>query len=323
VTPPRFDVVAVGSAVVDYTHRVTALPRVDEGVLILDRFTGPGGVDRNVAAAAARLGLRVGIIAHVGTDEAGAMLTADFHERGIDHRRLQIGGADDTAYSLVFVDERGDRMIMTGGRGVRGLTLDEADDAYIRDARVCFASGYLPWPHLRRVADLCAAADGPLLAFDLPGSRHDLERRGTLPADIEAILPDVDLFFADRKSLVSYSGEEAIGDGIARILERGARRVAVSGGARGVHLAERGTSAPAVIHVPAYPVRVVDTTGAGDVLHAALIASWLLGGLPMESAGRFAAAAAALSCRDWGVSTSLPTRAEAEALAAAAMPNRV
>src|SRR5215207_9376633 len=49
------DLVTVGSAVIDYIHRVTVLPERDTGVMVLDRQSGPGGVDGNVAAAAARL----------------------------------------------------------------------------------------------------------------------------------------------------------------------------------------------------------------------------------------------------------------------------
>jgi len=62
-------------------------------------------------------------------------------------------------------------------------------------------------------------------------------------------------------------------------------------------------------------VPVVDTTGAGDVLSAALIATWLLESLPAAGAGRFAAAAAALSCTGWGVRAALPSWHEAAALA--------
>ncbi|MGH2616675.1 MAG: hypothetical protein ACRDJC_15680, partial [Thermomicrobiales bacterium] len=50
------DLVAVGSVVVDYIHRVTVLPKRDAGVAILDRKIGPGGVEGNIAAAAASLG---------------------------------------------------------------------------------------------------------------------------------------------------------------------------------------------------------------------------------------------------------------------------
>jgi ribokinase/sulfofructose kinase len=67
--------------------------------------------------------------------------------------------------------------------------------------------------------------------------------------------------------------------------------------------------------VPGFSVPVVDTTGAGDVLSAALIAAWLLENRPMAEAGRFAAAAAALNCTGWGVRAGLPTWTEAAALA--------
>src|SRR5215212_9242874 len=128
------DLVTVGSAVVDHIHRVTVLPRRDTGVMVLDRLSGPGGVEGNVAAAAARLGLRVGIIARVGGDSAGAMVLDDFRQRGVDVSRVQVEGADETAYTLVFVDGHGDRSMVTGGHGVRGLKLDQGDGAYLRDA---------------------------------------------------------------------------------------------------------------------------------------------------------------------------------------------
>jgi sugar/nucleoside kinase (ribokinase family) len=314
VTEPRFDLVAVGSTVVDYIHRVTVLPQRDTGVMVLDRRSAPGGVESNVAAAAARLGLRVGVIVRVGADEPGGVIRDDFRQRGIDTARLQVGEAGDTAYTYVFVDGQGDRMMVTGGHGVRGLTLDAEDDAYIRQARVCFTSGYLPAPLLHRVARICAAG-GPLLAFDLPGSFDDLEGRGLLRRDVDAALPAIALFLTNRDSLRSYTGEETIPAGLAALRRKGARRVSVSDGARGLVLFD-ASGEPAETHVvPGFATRVVDTTGAGDVLSAALIATWLLAGWPAARAGRFAAAAAALSCQDWGVRAALPTWSEAAALA--------
>jgi sulfofructose kinase len=283
-------------------------------VMVLDRQSAPGGVEGNVAAAAARLGLRAGIIARVGADAAGRMLLEDFQQQGVDVSRVQVGGEDDTGYTLVFVDGQGDRIMVTGGHGVRGLILDDADGAYIRDARVCFASGYLPWPLLRRVAKVCAAEGGPAFAFDLPGSFDDLEARGLERRHVDAILPAVDLFLTNRESLRSYTGEETIADGLACLRGKGVRRASVSDGARGLYLFEADDERQVIHHVPPFPVEVVDTTGAGDVLSAALIADWLLGRRPAFEAGRFAAAAAALSCQGWGVRAALPTRAAAEAL---------
>jgi sulfofructose kinase len=308
------DLVTVGSAVIDYIHRVTVLPERDTGVMVLDRQSGPGGVEGNVAAAAARLGLSVGVIVRVGSDAAGAMVLDDFRQRGIDVLRVQVGGEDDTAYTLVFVDGHGDRSMVTGGHGVRGLTLDEDDDAYIRRARVCFTSGYLPSLLLHRVAGLCADSQGPALAFDLPGSFDDLEGRGLQRQDVDSILPAVELFLTNREHLRSYTGEETLKDGLAYLRGKGVRRASVSDRERGLYLFEADGEQDTHF-VPGFAVPVVDTTGAGDALSAALITAWLLENRPAAEAGRFAAAAAALSCTDWGVRAGLPTWTEAAALA--------
>ena len=308
------DLVAVGSAVIDHIHRVTVLPERDTGVMVLDRQSGPGGVEGNVAAAAARLGLRVGVIARVGSDAAGAMLLEDFRQRGVDVSRVQVGGEDETAYTLVFVDGHGDRSMVTGGQGVRRLTLDESDDAYIRRARVCFTSGYLPSPLLHRVARLCADSGGSALAFDLPGSFDDLEGRGLQRAHVDTLLPAVHLFLTNREHLRSYTGQEMLADGLDYLRGKGVRRASVSDQERGLFLFEADGEQD-VHFVPGYTVPVVDTTGAGDVLSAALITAWLLDNLPASEAGRFAAAAAALSCTGWGVRAALPTRTEAATLA--------
>src|ERR671918_39813 len=230
------DLVTVGSAVIDHIHRVTVLPERDTGVMVLDRQSGPGGVEGNVAAAAARLGLSVGVIARVGSDAAGAMVLEDFRQRGIDVLRIQVGSEGETAYTLVFVDGHGDRSMVTGGHGVRGLTLDADDEAYIRRARVCFTSGYLPSPLLHRVAELCADGHGPALAFDLPGSFDDLEGRGLLRRDVDAFLPAVDLFLTNREHLGSYTRQETLADGLAYLPAKGVRRASVSDGERGLFL---------------------------------------------------------------------------------------
>src|SRR5215213_11825029 len=309
-----FHLVTVGSAVIDHIHRVTVLPKRDTGVMVLDRQSGPGGVEGNVAAAAARLGLSVGVIIRVGSDDAGSMVLDDFRQRDIDLSQAQVGGEDETAYTLVFVDGQGERSMVTGGHGVRGLTLDEDDDAYIRRALVCFTSGYLPSLLLHRVARLCADGEGPALAFDLPGSFDDLEGRGLQRHDVDTVLPAVELFLTNREHLRSYTGEETLTDGLSYLRARGVRRASVSDRERGLFLFEADNEQDTHF-VPGFTVPVVDTTGAGDALSAALITAWLLENRPAVEAGRFAAAAAALSCTGWGVRAGLPTWTEAAVLA--------
>lgn len=312
---PALDLVVVGNAVIDRIHRVTLLPKRDSSAFVLDEYAAPGGVEANVAAAAAQFGLRVGAIARVGSDRDGQLVLEDLRERGVDTARVQVGDERDTAYSLIFVDGDGDRIIMTGGQGVRRLHLDNADDRYIQQARVCFTSAYLPWRLLERVAAVCAKPDGPAFAFDLPDAFEDLAARGLARENVHQILAGIDLFLTNRESLRSFTGQPEIADGIDWLCRHGVRRISVSDGSNGLYVRDATGDDRSIERVRAFPLKIVDTSGAGDVLHAALISEWLLNNRPAPDAGRIAAAAAALSCQGWGVRAALPTRDEAVSLA--------
>ncbi len=65
------------------------------------------------------------------------------------------------------------------------------------------------------------------------------------------------------------------------------------------------------IHVPAFPVSVMDSTAAGDIFNAGLAVA-LAEAMPVEQALRFANAAAAISVTRAGAQASIPTRAEVD-----------
>src|SRR5439155_15319239 len=94
------------------------------------------------------------------------------------------------------------------------------------------------------------------------------------------------------------------------LLAAGAGAVAVTLGADGVELHRPGSPVAAV---PAFPVDVVDTTGAGDAFSGAL--AWALaGGEALDSAIELACAAAAPSTRALGARSAQPTADEVWAL---------
>jgi ribokinase len=70
-----------------------------------------------------------------------------------------------------------------------------------------------------------------------------------------------------------------------------------------------------MVHVPAFPVTVVDTTAAGDAFNGALAVA-LAEGRPLAGAVHFANAAAGLACTQRGAQNSLPVRTQVEALLA-------
>jgi ribokinase len=62
---------------------------------------------------------------------------------------------------------------------------------------------------------------------------------------------------------------------------------------------------------PAFPIEVVDTTGAGDAFHGGFIYG-LLQGWEVEEIVSFASAVGTLNCRSLGGRTALPSRAEVD-----------
>jgi hypothetical protein len=85
------------------------------------------------------------------------------------------------------------------------------------------------------------------------------------------------------------SGESHQEDIIRHFLDRGVKTCVLTMGADGTMIANREQR----IHIPAYDVPVVDTTGCGDAFSAGFLTAIRMGD-DIEQAGRFGAAAAAM-----------------------------
>ena len=102
-------------------------------------------------------------------------------------------------------------------------------------------------------------------------------------------------------------------DRAAQVLfAKGVQNVLITLGSRGVYLNTAGRSEI----IPAYRVKAVDTTGAGDAFNGGLLTA-LSEGKSLREAARFGNALAALSVQRMGAAPSMPTRAEIEAFLAA------
>jgi sugar/nucleoside kinase (ribokinase family) len=116
-----------------------------------------------------------------------------------------------------------------------------------------------------------------------------------------------------------WTGEEDAAAAVAALWGPDRDTVVVTDGPRGCWY--RSGEDPAVHHVPAFAVRVVDTTGCGDVFHGAYAAG-LAFGLAAGPRVAFAAAAAALAATGRGGRGALPARAAVEELLASGAPAR-
>ncbi|WP_331235680.1 carbohydrate kinase family protein [Natronorarus salvus] len=302
------EVICLGSALVDEEYLLSNLPGPDGGAYVKERAESFGGVGANAAVALSRYGRGVGMITRVGEDERGERVVENLALEGVGTRGIS-HGPEPSTYCMVFRDDTGERFIITGGESTRNLRLDDGDHERLRSADLVVANAYCPDRVSRDLADL--ARSGVPASFDLTGPIAELEDRGTERETLDALLPGLSLFVCGGVAAESYLGVRGR-EAVDALRERGVERGAFTRGEEGAILWE----GDCVTSIPAFEVDVVDTTGAGDAFHAALVHRWLLGGREMAEAGRFAAAAGALNCTTEGARGGLASEDEVEAFLA-------
>jgi sugar/nucleoside kinase (ribokinase family) len=249
--------------------------------------TRGGGAGANVAVHLARLGVPVRLAACVGDDPAGAALLAELASAGVSPAvRTVPGTASGTIVSLV---EPGGQRSMLADRGAN-LELRPEDLPQPPERGHLHLSGYTLLDDGPRTAGLAvlasATAAGCTTSVDPastgPLTRYGVDRWLADTAAATVLLPNAD----EARLLTGCADPEAA----ARQLAARHRVVAVSLGAQGALWAE----GEEVIHRPAQPATVVDTTGAGDAFTAGLLAAWLGGATAADALDAGLARAAAV-----------------------------
>ena len=126
------------------------------------------------------------------------------------------------------------------------------------------------------------------------------------PQDMGALLRATDYLIASKVFAEALTGLTSPSEAAEVLAGYGSSVTVVTLGEEGSLTLAGGRS----FHTPAFPVDVVDTTGAGDVYHGAFIFG-LLREWPLEKTAEFASAVAAMSCTRLGGRQGIPTLDEA------------
>ncbi|MFE7777405.1 ribokinase [Streptomyces sp. NPDC057445] len=290
-------IVVLGSTNMDLVAYVTKAPERGETVTGREFRTVPGGKGANQAVAAARAGGDVSMIGAVGTDDFGVRLRATLDGSGVDTDLLRTAeGASGTAH-IVVDDEGGNAIVVIPGANGTVDHLTPGDEAVIGSADALLLQLELP------LAGVIAGAE----AARRHGVRTVLTPAPAQPLPSE-LLAVTDLLVPNEHEAAVLAGTTDPRAAAAALLVQ-VPEVVITLGAEGSLYAARGAEPVAV---PAPRVRAVDTTAAGDTFVGALAVA-LVEGRPMPAAMAWASAAAAISVRRPGASSSMPTRPEIDA----------
>jgi len=296
-------IAVVGSANVDLTTFNDVFPRPGETIFGKKFDLGFGGKGANQAVAARLCGANVSMLARVGNDLFGPATIKNFESLGIDARSVLLTEDVSSGVAPIFVDPSGqNRIIVVKGANDR-LSPEDVDAA----------------------APLLNRADTIVLQFEIPlstvyhtvkfakanGIRCIVNPAPAQPIDFKE-MSAADYFIPNESEAETITGMTVHSTEEAKncaefILLQGLRKVIITLGERGSLVA--GSDGMELI--PAFKVKAVDTTGAGDAFIGSF-AVFLSEGLPEKEALTRASLYAALSTTKVGTQKSFFNRVEFE-----------
>ena len=294
---PLVDVCGVGLNATDTIIQLPHFPALDTKVAVAASRVCAGGQVASAVQACAAWGLTARYAGKIGDDESGELQRSELRRAGVEAHWVIAHGCE-SPRSWILLDQSGERTVLWKRDPKLELQPEELQREWITRSRALLVDGH----------DIAAAA---------VAARWAREAKIPVVADVdnlypgvEALLQHVDYLVCSREFPQRLIGEQDLLSALPKIAARfSCKLVGATLGAEGV-IAWTGK---ALHYAPAYRVKVFDTTGAGDIFHAAIIYSLLQN----WSTGKmldFSCAAAALNCTALGARGGIRPLKEIEEL---------
>jgi len=293
-------IVVIGSSNTDLITTVKNFPAAGETIVGKSFLQVMGGKGANQAVAAHKLGGNVKFVTCLGTDANGQNTLKYFREIGLDVSSALLVDEAPSGTAIILVDENGENCIV-----------------------VTPGSNHLLLPnHIHKIEDDIAACDRVLMQMEIPYEtiktvcEFAYKQRKTIMLNVapacrldEELLKMIDILIVNETEAETISGEKMIEIGeeaiVDKLLDLGVQTVVLTLGKQGCLM----KNDKEFYSIPAFSVKAIDTTAAGDTFCGALAAG-LTRGVGWEQALKFATAASAICVTRMGAQPSIPTEKE-------------
>ena len=288
----RFDVLTIGLQVIDLMIPGMDGHILDREMTLLDHAELTlGGDALNQAIVLSQLGARTALMGTAGVDRLGDVLLQQLsrYPLSVFDRRIDVP----TAICVVLIDEAHERHFLFQPGQNLALRYEDLDEAVIRDSAFVSVGGAMALPELDGEGLLklftLAHASGARTALDMRVSEREYDH-----ALLEACFRKTDYFLPSEREAVWLTGETGSPEKMAQALHKmGAANCVIKLGAQGCYVSADRIEA----HIPTFPCRCVDTTGAGDTFVGSFLYAKSQGWDTLASARFACAASSAASCR--------------------------
>lgn len=295
-----------GQVVVDLVMALDHLPSSGGDVLASSaRFEAGGGF--NVMAAARRNGMPVVYLGRHGSGQFGELARQAMAAEGIEVA-APVTAEQDTGLSVALIEPSAERSFISYVGAEGGLSAQDLTGVEVKAGDYVYVSGY-SLLHPGKVDYLLewlnTLGESVGVVFD-PGPLVN----SPLAPQVARLLPNVSLWTSNREEALRFTSAQDINQALSKltVLLPTDALIVIRDGPQGCWISQQGQAR----QVRGFPVRAVDTNGAGDA-HAGVLLAGLANGLSADKAALRANAAAAIAVTRWGPATS-PTSAEVDEL---------
>lgn len=301
-------ILVISSANMDFVQRMRRVPERGETVTeSLSYSYVPGGKGANSAVAFARLGTACVFCTCLGDDENGKVLRSLYEKEGIDTSHIAVSSEVPTGLASILVEEDGSNRIIVYPGANAVISRENIKAAFDCLPDAVYVQFEISEDAVIYASELAHEKKIPFMV-DAGPARPDFPLSS---------LAGVEIFSPNETETKIFTGIEPV-DEKSRLAAAQAlyqtvhpKYIVLKLGSAGAYLYDgcRGVT------LPTFPVKVKDTTAAGDTFTAALV-RFYLDGEPIERAIALANCAASVSVSRPGASASIPTYEETMAFAA-------
>lgn len=298
-------VVVLGSINVDTTYHVNRFPQPGETIAAQSKSSAPGGKGANQAVAAARSGAQTAFVGAVGSDNEGQYMLEALKENDIDTSHINIDKYHGTGSAAITLDANGQNDIMVYGGANQAMQPGEFGDLSELLTHTDFLIAQFETPQAVALDLFKQAKEQGVTTVLNPAPAHEI---------MPELLQYTDVIAPNETECALLTGieltdEDSMLKSVDYFRERGVKHLLITLGDRGVFYATPDDHGL----VPAFKVKAVDTTAAGDTFIGALCSQLEKDLANVEDSLRYAQRASSLTVQRMGAMPSIPTGEDVKA----------
>jgi sulfofructose kinase len=296
----EFDCIGWGMNAVDYLSILDPYPNLDEKVDVVESSIQGGGPVPTAMVTLAKLGAKVAYMGRVGDDAEGKFVKDQLEKEGVNTDYLKMDEKSKTARAFIWVDKKtGKRTVALDKTRLKETPISELK--FLNSISTRFLHIDARESQVNIFLAKWAKKLGAKVCLDV----------GSLRSGVESVFLWVDHLIVSKRFACGITKSSDPSSACKELMGKGFEIVVVTIGEDGCICGSCQRREENIFHSPGFPVKVVDTTGAGDVFHGAFIYG-LLKKWNLRKTAEFANACAAMKCRKLGGRAGIPSLVEAK-----------